>query len=82
MVSVYVAPDEATANIVAGILEAEGISVMLQPLRSQWSGQAALIGTIPSDRQWGEILVFERDDRRSRELVEEFADDSSNVEPA
>ena len=82
MVSVYVAPDEATANIVAGILEAEGISVMLQPLRSQWSGQAALIGTIPSDRQWGEILVFERDARRSRELVEAFADESSNVEPA
>ncbi len=72
LVAVFVAPDEPTASIVVGLLQSEGIDAMLQPKRTAWAGQASLIGAIPSDGVWGDILVFEKDAERSRELIEAY----------
>lgn len=80
LVVIFRAPDEVTANIVYGLLESEGIDAMVQPRRNIWAGQAALIGTFPSDRHWGDILVFERDAERSRKLIEASYGENSEGE--
>jgi hypothetical protein len=71
-----------TANIVYGLLESEGIDAMVQPARTVWAGQAALIGNIPSDGVWGDILVCEKDAERSRELIEAYNSEKTESKPA
>jgi len=81
LVSVFVAPDETTGNIVVGLLESEGISAMLQQRRTAWGGQAALIGAVPSGCEWGDVMVFEQDAVTSRELIKAFQSESIEEEP-
>ena len=75
LVSVFSAPDEATANIVAGLLESEGIPAAVQSGATVWGGQAAVADSIQRRQEscWGDVLVTEADAANSREIIAAYS---------
>lgn len=65
---VYRAPDEVTANIIKGILEADGIPVMLESRMAAMYDGALTMG----EGYWGDVVVPQAYAARSRELIEAY----------
>jgi hypothetical protein len=70
LVTVYRAPTENLAYIVKGVLEDEGISVSLRSLQIPWYDGIMRMG----EGYWGDILVFEDDAVRAREIIKSYED--------
>jgi len=67
-VSVFRAPDEATATMLRDFLEGQGIPASVVSVQMPW------FGTIEAFRKgyWGRIEVLEHDAERARLLIEDF----------
>ncbi len=67
-VSVFQAPDEATATMLHDFLEGQGVHSRIVSVQIPW------LGTIEAFRKgyWGRIEVLEHDAERARRLIEDF----------
>jgi hypothetical protein len=68
LVSIFGAPDEATATMLLDFLAEQGIEATLVSSQIPW------FGTIEAARKghWGRIAVLEKDAARARDLIEDF----------
>ncbi|MHB9036553.1 MAG: putative signal transducing protein [Armatimonadota bacterium] len=71
LVVVFRAPDEFTANIVKGILEGEGIPVMLESRMAAMYDGALTMG----EGFWGDVVVPREFAERSRALIDAYQQD-------
>jgi len=76
LVPVYNAPDEYTAELIKGILEGEGIEVMLKGEQVPIFDGALEIAS----GYWGQVLVKEEDAERSREILIAYEAQSASLE--
>lgn len=77
-VAVYVAPDQMTAEVVRGALEAEGIRAVIG---EQVAG--ALAGPLElGEGYWGEVRVNSEDEDRARTLLQQFEQGQSPASDA
>jgi len=70
LVTVYRAPTENVANIVKGILESEGIPVMLKSLQIPWYDGIMQMG----EGYWGDVLVTEDVADEARNIIKSYED--------
>lgn len=68
LVVVFRAPDEVTANIVKGLLEGEGISVLLESRMVPWMDGVFKV----NEGYWGDVVVPREHAAKSRELIEAY----------
>ena len=67
-VAVYAAPNQPTAEVVRGALEAEGIAAVIgEQVADAYAGAFAL-----GEGYWGEVRVRAQDVDRARALLEAF----------
>lgn len=65
LVIVYRAPDEVTANLVQGLLEGEGVPVMLQSGQVPW-----MDGVMKVDKgYWGDVVVPKEHADRAKQII-------------
>ena len=67
-VAVYAAPDQATAEVVRGALEAEGIPAVIGEQVADAFGGPFAVG----EGFWGEVRVPEADEERARAVLTAF----------
>lgn len=67
-VSVFRAPDEATATMLRDFLEGQGVRASIVSVQIPWFGT---IEAFPKG-YWGRIDVLEHDAERARQLIEDF----------
>lgn len=68
LVVIFRAPDEVTASIVRGLLEGEGISVLLESRMVPW-----MDGIFKADMgYWGDVLVPKEHAAKSREIIRAY----------
>ncbi len=82
LISVYEAPDEITANIVASLLESEGIKTTIVSSASVWGERAAILDIMQrkQSRYWGDVVVAECDVQRSREVISTYQPEEESKE--
>ena len=82
-VVVYQAPDEAAANIIAGLLQSEGIEAIPLSSATTWGGSAAIIDSTARmlEKHWGDVVVQKADVNRSLELINAYAPDEVDETP-
>ncbi|MEN6356101.1 MAG: hypothetical protein ABFD83_03345 [Armatimonadota bacterium] len=82
LISVFSAPDEATANIVAGLLESEGIAATIITSTTTWSERAAIADSIErmQTRQWGSVAVAASDIEKSLELISAYQPEENTAQ--
>ncbi len=72
LVIVYRAPDEVTANLLQGLLEGEGVPVMLQSAQVPW-----MDGVMKVDKgYWGDVVVPREHAERAREILNAYHKES------
>lgn len=67
-VPVFKATDELTANLVKGILEAEGIEAIVHSHQVAWMDSIM----VTAEGFWGDVLVAEEDAERARLILEAY----------
>ncbi|MDH7480517.1 MAG: DUF2007 domain-containing protein [Armatimonadota bacterium] len=75
-VSVFQAPDELTANLIKGILEAEDIDVIIHSHQVPWMDSIMK----PAEGFWGDILVPEEEAERAKKVLEAYESGSKILE--
>jgi hypothetical protein len=68
LVVVFRAPDEVVAGLVKGLLEGEGISVVLESKQVAWMDGLFKMG----EGYWGDVVVQAADADRASELIAEY----------
>ncbi len=68
LVVIYTAPSEVAAVMIRGLLECQGIPVMVRSFQIPWYDD---IGTIMAGA-WGEILVPEKYAQKGRRIIKEY----------
>lgn len=77
LVPVAAAPDEPTAQLWLGILEAEGLEGMLDSRQVAWLGDAMA----PGEGEWGDVCVARKDAERAREVLAAYRSAGSDADP-
>jgi len=72
--SVFQAPDEITANLIKGILESEGIEVLVHSHQVPWMDSIMK----SAEGFWGDLLVPEEEAARARKVLEAYQSESGN----
>jgi hypothetical protein len=74
-VAVYAAPDAVTAEIMRGMLAAEGIEAVVgEQVANAYAGALAV-----GEGYWGELRVLPEDADRAREALRTYGDSDSAV---
>jgi hypothetical protein len=75
--SVYIAPDEFTAITIREILASRNIKAITRRFETSW------LDGLPKVMKggWGDVLVDERDEKEAAEYIEEFIEQSTDIEP-
>ena len=68
LVVVYRAGDEFVAGVIKGLLEGEGIPVVLESKQVPWLDGAMKMG----EGYWGDVVVPRKDEERAKKLIEEY----------
>jgi hypothetical protein len=66
--AVYRAPDETTAQLIRGLLESEGIDVMLKSLQVPWYDGVMRMG----EGYWGDIMVPHEQAEQARAIIHAY----------
>jgi len=75
--SVYIAPDEFTAITIREILASRNIKAITRRFETSW------LDGLPKVMKggWGDVLVDESDEKEAAEYIEEFIEQSTDIEP-
>jgi len=65
LITVFRAPDEITAHLVAGILEDAGIKVLIRSRQVPWMDGVM----VNAEGYWGDIVVPQNERKRSLQLI-------------
>ncbi len=68
LVVIYFPSSEITALMIRGYLERKGLKVILRSYQIPWYDN---LGTI-IEGAWGEILVFQKDEKKARKLINDY----------
>ena len=67
-IPVYRAPKETIGEIVRGLLESEGISVMVRSVQVPWTDGVMVMG----EGYWGDLLIPEDQADHAREIIQVY----------
>lgn len=83
LIVVYLAPDESTANMIAGLLQSEGIEAMPVTAATTWGTRYAVADEVVKlqKKYWGDVVVAEADVMRSLELIRAYAPEETEETP-